>query len=264
MRRIDHFGIPLWLFAFLGLVVLLKSFCHQPLNKISVAYANLTSSSECVEKGPPYRPGRHLKGFPLRKREQGGNSDAEIFTQPSLLAGALVLSRAKRGFTLIELVMVILLLAILAAVAIPNFQDFRNESRDAATRGALGGIRSAIAISRAAIALKEDLGVPLYPTVIELQGNSYNGSHPVLNSLVQARKRILDGASGIPVNPWSLITIPRTQQSSVFDCSLLVRPNIRSIADGTDFGWCYSQVTGEFWANSKRNGAVSGSTENNF
>lgn len=160
--------------------------------------------------------------------------------------------------------MVILLLAILAAVAIPNFQDFRSESRDAAVRGALGGIRSAVAIARATIALKEDQGVPIYPTVVEMQLNSFNGSHPIMNALVQARKRILDGASGVPVNPWSLVTIPRTQQSSVFDCSVLTRPNIRSVADTTDFGWCYSEVTGEFWANSRRNAGTSGNTENNY
>ena len=64
--------------------------------------------------------------------------------------------RSQAGFTLIELVMVILLLGILMTVAIPNFQDFRTEARNAATNAALGGIRSALAISRAAIALKED------------------------------------------------------------------------------------------------------------
>lgn len=169
-----------------------------------------------------------------------------------------------RGFTLIELVMVILLLAVLAAVAIPNFQDFRTESRDAATRGALGGLRSAIAIARATIALKEDTGVPLYPTALEMQANAYTGSHPVLNALATSNKRILDGSAGIPVNPWSLTTIPLTQQSSIFDCAALTKPNIRSTAGASDFGWCYNQSTGEFWANSDRNSGGAGNTENNF
>lgn len=70
--------------------------------------------------------------------------------------------------------MVILLLAILAAVAIPNFQDMRTEARDASVRAALGGVRSAIAIARAAVALQEDVAAPPYPTALEMQGNVAN------------------------------------------------------------------------------------------
>lgn len=63
------------------------------------------------------------------------------------------------GFSLVELVMIILLLSVMAAVAIPNFIDFRTDAKNAATKGALGGMRSAIAVARSAIALKEDSAV---------------------------------------------------------------------------------------------------------
>jgi len=169
------------------------------------------------------------------------------------------------GFTLIELVMVILLLSILAAVAIPNFQDMRSEARDSTIRAAVGGVRSAVAIARAAVALQEDVTAPPYPTVLEMQSNIYLGSHPVLSAIATtANKRIMDAATGMPPNVWSMTTIPLVQQASVIDCNALAKGNIRSAAGITEFGWCYNQTSGEFWANSDRNQAPVGSRENNF
>jgi MSHA pilin protein MshA len=50
----------------------------------------------------------------------------------------------EKGFTLIELVMVIVILAVLAAVAIPTFVNLSTEARNAARLGVVGGIRSGI------------------------------------------------------------------------------------------------------------------------
>jgi MSHA pilin protein MshA len=57
--------------------------------------------------------------------------------------------RSEKGFTLIELVMVIVILGILAAFALPRYANLQTEARISAVNGLAGGLRSAVAIAKA-------------------------------------------------------------------------------------------------------------------
>jgi len=58
--------------------------------------------------------------------------------------------KTENGFTLIELVMVIVILGILAATALPKFIDTTGEARTAAVKGVAGGLGSSNAVNYAA------------------------------------------------------------------------------------------------------------------
>lgn len=59
------------------------------------------------------------------------------------------MERRGAGFTLIELIVVIVLLGLLAAVALPKFVDLSSEARAATLSGVRGGFTSAVQLTHA-------------------------------------------------------------------------------------------------------------------
>jgi len=59
------------------------------------------------------------------------------------------MSKVQRGFTLIELIVVIVILGILAATALPRFINIQSDARIAAVQGMAGALRSAQSVVQA-------------------------------------------------------------------------------------------------------------------
>ncbi|MGB0951608.1 MAG: type II secretion system protein [Planctomycetota bacterium] len=129
----------------------------------------------------------------------------------------------QAGFTLVELVVVIIVLGILAAIAVPKFMDFTTDAKDSALKGSLGGVRSAISNFYAYSGTPAGGGTIAYPTLAEL----------TTTGTVMAQ--------GIPANPYSTGADP----SAVIAGTTKGTP----ATAGTTGGWCYKASTGEFWAN---------------
>jgi prepilin-type N-terminal cleavage/methylation domain-containing protein len=133
--------------------------------------------------------------------------------------------RSNPGFTLIEIVIIIIVLGIIAAVAIPKYQDLTNEARIAATRSALGNLRSGIAIYYANKAVKT--GTASWPPMDSLEAPGVI----MINSL--------------PVNPY---------QDADSAPDSIVTGVTKGVTVGTRGGWAYNPATGEIWANTRVNG----------
>ncbi|MFC4258398.1 type II secretion system protein [Marinobacter lacisalsi] len=97
--------------------------------------------------------------------------------------------RKSAGFTLIELVMVIVILGILAAFALPRFADLGGEARASTVEGAYGAIKSASAIAHSkALAVGND------PASVALEGGSINMINGYPQALDAGNGGILDAA----------------------------------------------------------------------
>lgn len=133
------------------------------------------------------------------------------------------------GFTLVELVIIIVILGILAAISIPKYQNISSEAKEASCRGALGGLRSGITIYYANQAVTT--GTAVWPIL----------------SVLETTDSVM--AQAIPKNPYQLDTnAPDSIVTGVTKGAIV----------GSRGGWAYKASSGEIWPN------TSGSSENNW
>ena len=128
----------------------------------------------------------------------------------------------KKGFTLVEMVIAIVILGILASVAIPKFYNLSSDAKSAACKSSLGTVRSSIAAYYAYTASPSGGASATWPTLTQLTDSS----------------TVLETA--LPDNPYST---SGTQNACIAGTTLGTPATA-----GTTGGWCYKAATGQFWA----------------
>lgn len=138
-----------------------------------------------------------------------------------------------KGFTLIELVTVIVILGILSAVALPVYLDYRQDAKVAACKGVLGAVRAAIANYYAHSATDSGGGSLKYPALADL----------TTSGVVMT--------DSIGDNPFTSSSPKNTVSASA---------SAKGTVTGNSGGWDYNASNGQFWANTN----TSGVGENSF
>jgi prepilin-type N-terminal cleavage/methylation domain-containing protein len=149
---------------------------------------------------------------------------------------------SNKGFTMIELLMVIMLVAILGAVALPQFLDFRTEGRVAATQSLVSSLRSGIKLQYSQQILRCSGVNGVWPTLDQVSNNDITeGDDPCTTSIItnESETRFLDQET-IPANPFNGSTV-------VSACDATTAPCDDASTDST-YGWCYHASSGAFWA----------------
>ena len=97
------------------------------------------------------------------------------------MASNQITDRPNQGFTMIELIVVIMIIGILAAIAVPRFMDLQGQAQRSVRDGLTSNLRSAAALAYAQAAVNNNTGVldaaTVFAQLAHTGGLTYSGNN---------------------------------------------------------------------------------------
>lgn len=165
------------------------------------------------------------------------------------------MKKTQSGFTLVEILMVLILVAVLAAVGVNAFINFRAEAQEASLQANLAALRSGINAQYAQMQLRCGGAAGVFPAASDVTANNIttSGVCTVGEVTIASERAFVQG--DIPNSPY---TDPLNNDVNNCETSGVADACVRGDAgpvycDGTATAtneWCYNPSTGEIWLDS--------------
>ena len=143
-------------------------------------------------------------------------------------------SRRSAGFSLVELIIVVVIIGLLAAIAIPRFSKGAANTNNTAFAGDLAVLRNAL----------------------ELYAVEHNGIYPAGDKFESQLTQYTDAAGTVSADPGEdfpfgpyLVAVPPVKIGPEKGSNAVKGVTTKPTDVIADFGWIYQPATGRIWAN---------------